>query len=310
MYRLWKAGKDIQPHPEDPPEKREAIEQGKTDLEAYAEKRKEEKVKREERLRKLTEEQGYRGYASELSSSDFDSDDLEDNDTSDQDIGDAEKGDNSDDSDYHCSTKIGPKRKKMMTRKQSWKQERISSEGKNSQLGENISKMVQFMRKKQKSNKTGQNVIFDPSEVKEEVKSKKKEAKDISIEAAMPILLGLGIIKRANDDDEDNDEDATFYWMGLKHEGTKEKFMSILSEEEGKDDDEKAWILCKKALRIVLRLPAGQAIATQEIFSQIGGDYEAGESREKADDYSKMSAALRVLQVCVCDYVNISEIIP
>ena len=151
MYRLWKAGKDIQPHPEDPPEKREAIEQGKTDLEAYAEKRKEEKVKREERLRKLTEEQGYRGYVSELSSSDIDSDDIEDNDTSDQDIGDVEVGDNSDDSDYRCLTKMGPKRKKMMMRKQSWKQKRISSEGKNSQLGEYISKMVKFMRKKQKS---------------------------------------------------------------------------------------------------------------------------------------------------------------
>ena len=207
----------------------------------------------------------------------------------------------------------------MMTRKQSWKQERISSEGKNSQLGENISKIVKFLRKKQKSNKTGQNVIFDPSEVKEEVKSKKKEAKDISIEAAMPILLGLGIIERANDDEGDDDEDATFYWIGFKHEGTKEKFVSILSEEDeghadrgqneednssasplhGKDDNEKAWILCKKALRVVLRLPAGQAIATQEIFSQIGGDYEAGESQEKADDYSKMSTALRVLQVLV-----------
>ena len=62
-----------------------------------------------------------------------------------------EVGDNSDDSDYRCLTKMGPKRKKMMMRKQSWKQERISSEGKNSQLGEYISKMVKFMRKKQKS---------------------------------------------------------------------------------------------------------------------------------------------------------------
>ena len=182
-------------------------------------------------------------------------------------------------------------------------------------LGDKIYSMLKFMRKKEKSKKSdGQSLIFDPSEVK-------KEVKDISIDVAMPILLGLDIIERANNEEED--EDPTFYWRGFKHESIKERFLSILSEEDdqgqeqgqdqgqnqeepssssplrGKDDDEKAWILCKKALRVVLKLPAGQAIATAEIFRQIGGDYEAGESQEKLDNYSKMCNALRVLQVHV-----------
>ena len=56
------------------------------------------------------------------------------------------------------------KRKKMMTRKQNlWKAERIASEVTSSHLGENISKVIQFMRKKRKSNQIGQNFIFDPS---------------------------------------------------------------------------------------------------------------------------------------------------
>ena len=256
------------------------------------------------------------GFVSELETSEVDSDDIEDNDASDMDISGVENRDNSDDSDYYgtAKDKAEAKRKKMRASRaeRSARRARIAADAAHMQLGDKIYSMLKIMKKKQQSNKTGQNLIFDPSEVK-------KEVKDISIEAAMPILLGLGIIERANDDEGDDDEDATFYWIGFKHEGTKEKFVSILSEEDeghadrgqneednssasplhGKDDNEKAWILCKKALRVVLRLPAGQAIATQEIFSQIGGDYEAGESQEKADDYSKMSTALRVLQVLV-----------
>ena len=62
-YELWKAGKDIQPHPEDPPEKREAIKQRIKNPDAYAEKIREERLKQEEVLRKLQgappEEIGY-----------------------------------------------------------------------------------------------------------------------------------------------------------------------------------------------------------------------------------------------------------
>ena len=62
-YELWKKGKDINPHPEDPPEKREAIKQRKNNPQAYAEKIREERLMQEEVLRKLQgappEEIGY-----------------------------------------------------------------------------------------------------------------------------------------------------------------------------------------------------------------------------------------------------------
>ena len=260
------------------------------------------------------------GFVSELDESEVDSDDIEDNDASDMDISGVENRDNSDDSDYYgtAKDKAEAKRKKMRASRaeRSARRARIAAEAAHMLLGDKIYSMLKFMRKKEKSNKSdGQSLIFDLSEVK-------KEVKDISIDAAMPILLGLDIIERANNE-EDEDEDPTFYWCGFKHEGIKERLLSILSEEDdqgqeqgqdqgqnqeepssssplrGKDDDEKAWILCKKALRVVLKLPAGQAIATAEIFHQIGGDYEAGESQEKLDNYSKMSNALRVLQVRV-----------
>lgn len=273
------------------------------------------------------------GFVSELESSEVDSDDLEDNDASD--ISGVENRDDSGDSDYYgtAKDKAEAKRSKMRASRaeRSARRARIAAEAAHMQLGDKIYSMLKIMRKKQRSNKTGQYLIFDPSEVK-------KEIKDISIDAAMPILLGLGIIEKkiktakaplkrrrsaSVEDVEDEDEGPTFYWSGFHYEGTMERLKAILSEEDediiaaqgqnqedeedpssssplhGKNDDEKAWILCKKALGVVLRLPAEQAIATQEIFSQIGGDYEANESQEKADNYSKMSTALRVLQVRV-----------
>ena len=186
-------------------------------------------------------------------------------------------------------------------------------------LGDKVNAMLKVMRRKEKEEKKSK-IIFDPEEVK-------KEVKDIPVEAAIPILLGLGIIERAEDDE---DGDATFTWHGFNHEETKEKLVSILSEEDEdlskyyqdqikedpdikKEDQDQvmdeqqpkagadmAWIMCKKALRIVLKLPPGQAIATGEVFRLIGGIYDAEDSQamqDKVDHYSKMSTALRVLQV-------------
>ena len=251
----------------------------------------------------------------------MDSDDIEDNDASDMDISGIENRDDSGDSDYYgtAKDKAEAKRKKARASRaeRTAKRERAKAEAAHMLLGDKVNAMLKVMRRKEKEEKKV--VFFDPEEIK-------KEVKDIPIEAAIPIFLGLGIIERGEDDE---DGDATFTWHGFNHEETKEKLVSILSEEDEdlskyqdqikedpdikKEDQDQvmeeqqpkagadmAWIMCKKALRIVLKLPPGQAIATGEVFRLIGGNYDAEDSQamlEKVDHYSKMSTALRVLQV-------------
>ena len=239
------------------------------------------------------------GFVSELSSSEVDSDDVEDNDDSDRDISGVENRDDSEDSDYYgtAKDKAEAKRKKMRLSRaeRSAKRARIAAEAGKEKLGEVLPSILKMMRKRQAGHTGEQRLIFDPSD--SEIKN---EVKNISLDAAIPIFLGLHIIEEAPGEEES--EGATFYWNGVNYESITERLVSILSEdgntEEKDEGDEKAksWSLCKKALGVLLRLGAGQAIHTAELVSQIGGD-EASDSQEKVDIYDKTSTGLRVLLV-------------
>ena len=184
----------------------------------------------------------------------------------------------------------------MASEESTVKRARIATEVDLMRLGVALPSILKIMRKKQ-AWLTGEHMrlVFDLSD-----SELKNEVKNVSIDAVIPILLGLHVIEEAPGADEA--EGATFYWNGVNHESTTERLISILSEDgntEEQDDwyeKDKSWSLCKKALGVLMRLGTGQAIHTAEIVSQIGAD-EASNNQEKVDIYAKTSTALCVLKV-------------
>ena len=234
------------------------------------------------------------GYVSELSSSEVDSD--SDDFDSDDDISDVKHKDDSDDSDYYgtAKDKAEAKRRKMRATRaeRSAKRAMMSAAARSSRsnLGEKVASLLKAMSKREKLNDGVEKLVFDKSALKEE------EVDEASIDAAMPVLLGLGIVQRVVSSDGDTSSPKDL-WNGFSLERITEVLSSILdAHDDIEESDHKIWALSKKVLNIFLKLPVGQGLHSIETLIQLFGE-EAGDSIDKAGDYGDLTAVLRILSV-------------
>merc|ERR1711971_1058089 len=156
-----------------------------------------------------------------------------------------------------------------------------------SNLGESVAALFKAMSKKEKLHDGVEKLVVDRSALKEEVN-------EASIDAAMPVLLGLGIVQRvASDGDTSSPKDL---WNGFSVDRITEVLASILDAHDDiiEESDHKTWALSKKVLKIFLKLPVGQGLHSIETFTQLHGE-EAADRIDKAGDYGDLSAVLRIL---------------
>ena len=237
------------------------------------------------------------GYVSELSSSEVDSDD-EMGYSTDDDISEVKHKDDSDDSDYYASAadKAEAKRRKMRATRaeRSAKKAMMSAAAGSSRsnLGDHVAALLKAMSKREKLNDGVERLAFNKSALKEDVN-------EASIDTAMPVLLGLGIVQRqVADCDTSSPKD---FWNGFFVERITEVLASILdANDDVEESDHRIWALSKKVLSIFLKLPVGQGLHSIETFIQLHGE-EAAHSIDKAGDYGDFSTVLRILSVSAID---------
>ena len=233
------------------------------------------------------------GYVSELSSSEVDSD--TDDFDSDDDISDVKHKDDSDDSDYYgtAKDKAEAKRRKMRATRaeRSAKRAMMSAAARSSRsnLGDHVAALLKAMSKREKLHDGVEKLIMDKSALKEEID-------EASIVAALPVLVGMGIVQRVASSEGDTSS-AKDLWNGYSVEKITEVLASILDARDAiADGEHKIWVLSKKVLNIFLKLPVGQGLHSIETFIQLYGE-EAADSIDKASDYGDLSAVLRILSV-------------